>query len=253
MSRILAESSSSTYVAMDTEFPGFLYRTPFGASEERRYRDMRRNVDAMKIIQLGLTFYDHEGVFKGSWEVNFREFDPAADPHESSVQLLLDSGMDFDENKRDGACASCFARSFYRRVLLPYRHRIKWITFHGLYDVGYAVKLLMGRPLPEGRRRFLCRVQNVLGSVYDVKYMMACRGFNQRMGLVKLAEELDVVGAAEGRNHQAGYDSLITALSFLKLRRDGMVEDKAAGIFYGLHRCGLRRMLGHYTCMSMTT
>lgn len=80
-----------------------------------------------------------------------------------------------------------------------------------------------------------------------LKYTMACRGFNQRMGLVKLAEKLNVINC-EGRNHQAGYDSLITALSFLKLKKDGMSEDKAAGIFYGLHRCGLRRTLGHYTC-----
>lgn len=100
---------------------------------------------------------------------NFREFDPAVDPHESSIQLLLDSGIDFDENMRNGVCASYFARLFYQKVLLPYRHRIKWITFHGLYDMGYVVKLLMGRSLPEGKRQFLCRVQNVLGSVYDVK------------------------------------------------------------------------------------
>lgn len=50
------------YVAMDTEFPGFLeseYES--GPEDQRQYNCIKNSVDKLKIIQLGITLSDEEG------------------------------------------------------------------------------------------------------------------------------------------------------------------------------------------------
>lgn len=51
------------YVAMDTEFPGVVARPigDFKSSSDYQYQLLRCNVDLLKIIQLGLTFFNKEG------------------------------------------------------------------------------------------------------------------------------------------------------------------------------------------------
>ncbi|KAG5564495.1 hypothetical protein RHGRI_000616 [Rhododendron griersonianum] len=61
------------------EFPGFLRNTPWEASEEARYRDLKFNVDRLKPIQLGLTVFNNEGRIGGSWQFNFNDFDVTTD------------------------------------------------------------------------------------------------------------------------------------------------------------------------------
>ena len=56
LSRIAA-SPYCSYICIDTEFPGFIRNTPSYASVEQRYRHVKFNVDKLKIIQLGFTFY----------------------------------------------------------------------------------------------------------------------------------------------------------------------------------------------------
>ena len=65
------------YIAVDTEFPGFLRSTPRNASKEARYRDLKSNVDSMKVIQLGITLFDEPGNMPFPrcccWQFNFRQ------------------------------------------------------------------------------------------------------------------------------------------------------------------------------------
>ena len=50
-------------VAMDTEFPGVVARPrgEFRSASEYQYQLLRVNVDMLKIIQLGITFFDTDG------------------------------------------------------------------------------------------------------------------------------------------------------------------------------------------------
>lgn len=50
-------------IGMDTEFPGVVARPrgEFRSASEYQYQLLRCNVDMLKIIQLGLTFFDQEG------------------------------------------------------------------------------------------------------------------------------------------------------------------------------------------------
>ncbi len=64
-------------IIQDTEFPGIVARPigNFKTPSEYHYQTLRCNVDLLKIIQLGLTFTDHEGRLPlgvCTWQFNFK-------------------------------------------------------------------------------------------------------------------------------------------------------------------------------------
>lgn len=227
------------YISVDTEFPGFIRRTPFRASDEQRYRDLKLNVDSMKIVQLGFTLYDGKGRALGpSWQVSFKEFAPESDSHAAeSIELLKSSGIDFDRNRRDGVDAYSFSDLLLRNVIRPCRRGgARWVTFHGLYDLAYIIKLLLPIPLPETLPEFMALVDRHLGVVLDVKCIAKSCGISERVGLIKMAEELGLV--PEGQHHQAGHDSKLIGEVFEKLKdRFRFNEDKFVGVVYGVSSC----------------
>ena len=167
------------YVAMDTEFPGvvakpigetisswkhadtcselmlYLYllsRTPifhvpgeFTSSADYQYQLLRCNVDLLKIIQLGLTFMDEranlppDGVT--TWQFNFK-FNLTEDMYaEDSIDLLQNSGIQFDKHERDGIDPVAFAEMMLTSGLVL-MEEVKWLSFHSGYDFGYLIHLL---------------------------------------------------------------------------------------------------------------
>ncbi|KAB2595837.1 CCR4-associated factor 1-like protein 8 [Pyrus ussuriensis x Pyrus communis] len=94
-------------VSFDTEFPGFLHNTLRSASDALRYQDLCFNVDSLKLIQLGITLFDDLGNIEGTWEFNFRGFEEG-----------------------------------FAEVLRMHRGRLLWVSFHGLYDSAYVMKLM---------------------------------------------------------------------------------------------------------------
>lgn len=212
------------YLAMDTEFPGVVVR-PVGVfrnSAEFHYQTLRANVDLLKLIQLGLTFSDEDGNLPTCgtnehcvWQFNFREFNINADVYaQDSIELLKQSGIDFEKNEEKGIDSHRFGELLMSSGVVL-NENVNWITFHSGYDFGYLLKLLTCQNLPSEESDFFNLLRVYFPKVYDIKYLIKfCN--NLHGGLNKLAEIMDVERI--GPSHQAGSDSLLTSCIFWKLQ-----------------------------------
>lgn len=214
--------------SFDTEFPGSIFTTriPFSKlSPSQLYQLMKQNVDSLKLIQLGITLSDIHGnlpsfstEFRYVWQFNFRDFDPECDPHDpESITLLQSQGIDFAKNREMGIDPPTFAFKF-REYGLGWNSGLTWITFHGLYDYGYLIKILTANgQLPSSYEEFTMLKQGIFGFVlHDTKDM--AKQLQLYGGLENIAKRLNVSRAA-GKSHQAGSDSLLTMHVFLQLMR----------------------------------
>eukprot|EP01132_Coremiostelium_polycephalum_P004629 gene4629-5782_t len=226
------------YIAIDTEFPGFINR-PIEAMRMRpdyNYQTLRYNVDLLKIIQFGITFSDLSGQLPSptcTWQFNFK-FSLKEDMYSQyAIDLLTNCGIEFSKIEEDGIDVCDFSELLISSGIVL-NDRIKWVCFHGGYDFGYLLKVLTCTDLPEKESEFFELLRIYFPCIYDVKYLMkSCK--NLKGGLSSLAEDLDVLRI--GPQHQAGSDSLLTISTFFKLREEFFENDiddhKFKGILYG--------------------
>lgn len=226
------------YVAMDTEFPGVVARISSEIKPtDYQYQCLKCNVDLLKIIQLGFTFMDEKGnvpseasTFQFNFHFNINE-DMYA---QESIDLLAKSGILFQKNLENGIDPMHFAELLTSSgvVLMD---NVTWISFHSSYDFAYLIKLLTNKDLPNTEVEFLELLKIFFPNVFDIKYLMkSCR--NLKGGLEEVARQLEI--ERFGPQHQAGSDSLLTGLTFFKLKEmyfeDSIDESKYCGYLFGL-------------------
>ncbi|KAG6483033.1 hypothetical protein ZIOFF_059673 [Zingiber officinale] len=215
------------FVALDTEYPGVVVasKNPYCTlTLPQRYELIRANVEALRIVQVGLTLSDAAGnlpcaiysdgtCVRYVWEFNFRDFDISRDRFApSSVELLKANGIDFQKNQIWGIDSCRFAHHLATSGLLSFGHfsPVSWVTFQGAYDFAFLVKMLTcDCKLPKTVREFLHLVHFFFGKrVFDVKHLCKhCPGLYG--GLERVASTVRVERAV-GSRQQSGSDSLLT-------------------------------------------
>jgi len=153
---------------------------------------------------------------------------------QDSIELLQTSGIQFKRHEEDGIDVLTFAE-FLMTSGLVLMDNVKWLSFHSGYDFGYLLKLLTNATLPTDESEFFELLQIYFPVIYDVKYLMkSCK--NLKGGLQEVADVLQIDRI--GPQHQAGSDSLLTGITFFKMRDvffEGYIDDKKyCGHLYGL-------------------
>ncbi|CAL9064702.1 unnamed protein product [Musa banksii] len=197
----------------------------------------------MHLIQLGVALFDEGGntPWPGCcWQFNFSDFDPDVDASSpDSIELLTQSGHDFQQYRRHGIDARrCAYLVCVKLFGQPYSSR--YVTFHGLYDVAFVIKMITRAPLPNTLNEFSDLVRTIFGQIYDLKYISRfCGGLRRgEIGLVGLSRLLNFEPV--GIRHQAAYDSLLIGALFneMKQRRHNVEDDRSASVLYGIeNRC----------------
>ena len=224
------------FIGMDTEFPGIVYKLD-SYTNDFYYRSIEKNVNNLKIIQLGISLSNSKGENPenvSTWQFNFK-FDTSIDKYSSdSISLLINSGINFDLLKNKGIPHNLFAEYFITSGLLL-DNNIHWISYHGITDFAYLLRLALNCNLPNEEKEFIDLLQFYFPSFYDIRYLI--HGKEQyKGGLNKLIQYLDI--ERNGDVHQAGSDSLVTSEAFFNLINKGIVTfeelKSCENILYGI-------------------
>lgn len=153
---------------------------------------------------------------------------------QESIDLLSKSGIVFQKNLENGIDPMHFAELLTSSGVVLMEN-VTWISFHSSYDFGYMIKLLTNKDLPGTEVEFLELLKIYFPNVFDIKYLMkSCR--NLKGGLEEVARQLEI--ERYGPQHQAGSDSLLTGLTFFKLKEmyfeDTIDQVKYSGQLFGL-------------------
>jgi len=205
---------------MDTEFPGVVSQ-PEGCDPQAEgygYLRVKCNVDELKLIQLGITLYDHNGVLPEgicTWQFNF-QFDLNNDIFaEDSINLLKNAGIDFEKHRTHGILHEEFAELLYGTGLVL-MNNVTWLTFHSSYDFGYLIKQLLNQALPDTEEEFLDYLKMYFPNIYDIKYLMQHTNLVGGLQYVSNCLQVERIGT----QHQAGSDSLLTGQVFFRIYQD---------------------------------
>lgn len=156
---------------------------------------IKSNVDILKVIQVGITLSDENGVLPepvSTWQFNFN-FDIDSDnKSNTSIQLLQSCGIDFQKLKRRGINPLYFAEKITLSGLVL-NDKVSWICFHGCYDFAYLLKIMMNENLPVSREQFYKYLRIFFPNIYDLKsFQHEFSNHFESGGLNRIADMLDV-------------------------------------------------------------
>jgi len=132
-------------IAMDTEFPGIVYRLNENDLEsisnyhEIEYRTIKMNVDQLKVIQVGISVADEDGFMPpgvGTWQFNFR-FDLNNDLYlKESIEMLSEAGIKFDQHATKGIDPQLFSEYLIASgIFILYIIRVRVISCFSFYNL----------------------------------------------------------------------------------------------------------------------
>lgn len=104
---------------------------------------------------------------------------------QDSIDLLKNSGIQFDKHEEDGIDPYDFAELLMTSGIVL-NDNVKWISFHSGYDFGYLLKILTDQNLLSEESEFFDMLKIYFPCTYDVKYLMkSCK--NLKGGLQEVS------------------------------------------------------------------
>lgn len=227
------------YIGMDTEFPGTFYSLE-KLSDDFYYKTLQKNVSELNLIQLGITLTNKDGEYPKNipyhtWQFNFK-FDEEKDKYsEESINLLKETGIDFDKLKKNGIEHKKFGE-ILKKTGLIFNPDVKWISFHGSYDFAYLLKCFDDKILSSNENKFMYTLGLFFPHCYDIRILIKDIDLYFHGGLNKLINTLKI--QRKGIKHQAGSDSIATIEAFHKLIENGSITKlkmkKLNKVLYGI-------------------
>ncbi|CAN6457348.1 unnamed protein product [Victoria cruziana] len=208
---------------------------------DENYAFFRQRSDAVRLLQIGLTFSDEGGNLPKDpatgerciWELNVKVAKSVEEIDDSFRQHLTEKGVDVDFNMKHAIHPDVLCIGFWCMDALM-KERIRWVVFRAGAAFGPLLNIMReAEKLPERREDFLDVVKLYFPKFYEVRRMMAACGLS---GTIQEVAKVLGVAVTEGQMfNQAGPDSLLTLQVFLGLRkrhfRQGIPEDRANSIF----------------------
>ena len=165
---------------------------------------VKESVERTNVIQIGITLSDEKGQMPPetcSWQFNLRYnleyFSPfIVDRKEccsqSSIDLLLEAGINFEYHKKHGIPAQLFAEHLTTSGLIC-SEKLLWVCFHGIFDFAYLLKLFSGELLlPDNEYSFQETLKLYFPHSVDLKTL--AEPWPQLQGsLAKLSQDLGVI------------------------------------------------------------
>ena len=151
-----------------------------------------------------------------TWQFNLK-FDMNSEKYsQESIDLLAHSGIDFEALATHGIDSGRFGEYLMTSGLL-FNDDLQWISFHGIYDFAYLLKVLTGLLLPDYESVFFDCLKVYFPHYYDIRHLVR---FSEKFkgSLSRLGQELKLNRI--GIQHQAGSDSILTSDIFFKLKSE---------------------------------
>ena len=138
-----------------------------------------KNVDDLKLIQIGITIADEKGRTPhpiSTWQFNM-QFDLNTDAHkQDAIDMLKTAGLDFEKHRNIGICHMEFSQYFKTSGLIE-NNNLTWVAFNSSFDFAYMIKLLdVNQELPTCKYEFLKRCNQYFPNFYDVKQLEISTG-----------------------------------------------------------------------------
>ncbi|KAF3786728.1 putative CCR4-associated factor 1-like protein 9 [Nymphaea thermarum] len=213
---------------------------------DENYAFFRQRANAVRLLQLGLTFSDEGGNLPKDpmtgegylWEFNVKVAKSMDEIDAVFRQHLTEKGINVDYNMKYGIHPDMLCTGIGCMETLK-KERIRWVVFSGC--AAFSPLLNIMRPvtgnqeqLPVRREAFLDAVKLYFPKFYELRQLMSGCGLSGT--LVETANVLGVGVTGGEMFNQAGPDSLLTLQVFLGLRkrhfRRGIPEDQANLINY---------------------
>lgn len=152
-------------------------------------------MDELSLIQVGITLADEHGNLASpisTWQFNVR-FNLEKDASVSdSIELLKNAGIDFEKMACYGIDSSVLAE-YLITCNIVLNENIKWLTFHGAFDLAYLLKILLNDKLPASEAEFMKNMNIFFPYTYDIKYMVKDIENLKYVSLQKMGTDLEVL------------------------------------------------------------